>query len=231
MNIITTNAQTKLTTTSNLTIKLAQNNLEVKQCKSLIEQVYYQDFHGITFSDTICDPEKRIERYPQYYLMGLVGNQLVAALGLYTKGTNGERHGKVSSHEITQLLQEAGVLEKYSDYQLREVTKFVVKKEWRGQGIGKIMFGAAHSQDFIQINESQPTLLVSCSSVSIFNKFANGIGMRSRTIKPMPYYEIHKHYSSAENPVETRLIIPELDIPKYWLNFSLPTKISLDKFS
>ena len=225
MNIITSKK------TANITIKLAQNNLEVKQCKNLIKQVYYQDFNGVTLSDTICDPAKRIELYPQYYLMGLVGDQLVAVLGLYTEGTNGERHGKVTPQEIAQLLQKAGVLHKYSGYQLREVTKFVVKKEWRGQGIGKIMFGAAHSQDFIQINESRPTLLVSCSSVSIFNKFSDGIGIRSRTIKPMPYYEIHKHYSSAENPVETRLIIPELDIPEYCFNVSLPTKFSLDKFS
>lgn len=204
-----------------LQFKIAKSHSEVVQCQSLISFVYYQKL-GITFSESTYDIEAKIELYPHRYLMGLVDGELVATMGLYLHSTNPERYGKVTEQEIDKLVTEAGVAEKYSGKYIRELSKFVVKPEYRHQGIGKLLMGVAHSQDFIHYEEEQSNLLVTCANRSIFNYFAEALNIDTRIIKPVPFYKIHEFYRSGDEPMESRLIIPELDIPAKWYHAKLP---------
>jgi GNAT superfamily N-acetyltransferase len=215
---------------SQIQIKIAQTSAEINQCKSLISEIYYQKL-GITFSDSISDAEAKIEVYPQYYLMALCSEILIGTIGLYTNGTNAERHGKVTEQDVNILLTEAKVINRYLGKYLRELTKFVVKDEWQNKGIGKVLLAAAHSQDFIHINEEKPHVLVSCATFSIFEYFANALNIRTRRIKPMPFYKVHEHYRSHDNPLETRLSIPDIDIPKELYFAKLPFEYTSAKLT
>lgn len=211
-----------------LQLRIAKSHSEVLQCKSLVAEVYYKKL-GITFSDSSFDAEAKIELYPHQYLMGLVDDELVATMGLYLHSTNPERYGKVTEEDIDRLLVEAGAANRYSGKYIRELSKFVVKDEWRNKGIGKILMGAAHSKDFIHMDEAQPHLLVACANSSIFKYFSDSLGIRTRSIKPVPFYKIHELYRSDHEPMESRLTIPELDIPEHWYNAKLPTEYEIQK--
>ncbi|WP_414588598.1 hypothetical protein [Scytonema sp. PCC 10023] len=211
-----------------LHIKIAKTHSEVLQCQSLIAEIYYKKL-GIMFSDSIFDPEAKIELYPQQCLMGLVDGELIASIGLYTRGTNAERHGKVTEQDIEKLLVKAGAVKRYSGKYLRELTKFVVRDECRNQGIGKVLLGAAHSKDFIHLDEAQPHVLVACATLSIFKYFSNSLGIHTRSIKPIPLYKVHEYYRSDDNPMESRLIIPDIDIPEQLYNTKLPKEYEIEK--
>lgn len=210
-----------------LQFKIARSHSEVLQCQSLISFVYHQNL-GITFSESDFDIEAKIELYPHRYLMGLVDGELVATMGLYLHSTNPERYGKVTEQEINALVKEAGVADKYSGKYIREISKFVVKPEWRHYGIGKLLVGAAHSQDFIHYEEQQPHLLVSCANPSIFDYFSEPLGINTRTIKSVPFFKIHEFYRSEDKPMESRLIIPELDIPAKLYSAKLPREYDIN---
>jgi len=210
-----------------LQFKIARSHSEVLQCQSLISFVYHQNL-GITFSESDFDIEAKIELYPHRYLMGLVDGELVATMGLYLHSTNPERYGKVTEQEINALVKEAGVAEKYSGKYIRELSKFVVKPEWQNQGLGKLLMGVAHSQDFINYEQEEPNLLVTCANRSIFNYFTESLNINTRIIKPVPFYKIHEFYRSEDKPMESRLIIPELDIPAKWYSAKLPRKYDIN---
>ncbi len=195
--------------------KIACSNVEIRQCQALISEVYYKKL-GITFSESVNDIDTKIELYPHNFLMGLVDDELVACMGLYLHSTNPERYGKVTEQDIDKLLVESGAANRYSGKYIRELSKFVVKDEWRNKGIGKLLMGVAHSKDFIHMDEEQPHLLVSCANVSIFKYFSDVLDIHTRTIKPVPFYKIHEFYRAEREPMESRLTIPDIDIPPQW---------------
>lgn len=199
--------------------RVAESSVEIHQCQSLISEIYYKKM-GITFSESGYDIEAKIELYPHHYLMGLVDDELVACMGLYLHSTNPERYGKVTEEEIDHLLIEVGAANRYSGKHIRELSKFVVKDEWRNKKIGKLLMGVAHSKDFIHINEKQPHLLVACANVSIFKYFSDALNIRTRIIKPVPFYKIHEFYRADSEPMESRLTIPDVDIPAQWYHYS-----------
>jgi hypothetical protein len=205
--------------------QIAQSEAEVRQCQSLISEVYYQKM-GITFAESHFDPEAKIELYPHHYLMGIINGELVATMGLYLHSTNPERYGQVTEQDINRLLAEIGVAQQYSGKNIRELSKFVVKDNWRKQGIGKLLMGVAHCQDFIHFQEQQPHLLVTCANRSIFDFFSDCLGIRTRLLKPVPFFKIHEFYRSGQQPMESRLSIPELDIPSQWYRLKLPIQIN-----
>jgi GNAT superfamily N-acetyltransferase len=200
--------------------QIAKTNYDVSQCRSLIAEVYYKKM-GITFADDTFDIENKIELYPHHYLMGLVQGELVACIGLYLHSTNPERYGKVTDIEVDMLLKKAGVCRKYSGKYKRELTKFVVKEEWRNKGIGKRLLAAAHSKDFIHMNEEKPHVLINCATLSMFKHFWQPLGIGNRPIKPVPIYKIHEFYRHHQI-MESRLTIPSLDIPARWYHFQIP---------
>ncbi|MBH8561555.1 GNAT family N-acetyltransferase [Nostoc sp. CENA67] len=206
--------------------KIAESRSETRQCQSLVSEVYYKKL-GISFSETEYDIEAKIELYPHHYLMGVVNDEIVACMGLYLHSTNPERYGKVTEQDIDQLLIEAGAANRYSGKHIRELSKFVVKDEWRKKGLGKLLMGAAHSRDFIHMNEEQPHLLVSCANTSIFQYFSDTLEIRTRTIKPVPFYKIHEFYRADREAMESRLTIPDIDIPAKWYNATIPGEYQL----
>lgn len=211
-----------------LQFKIAKSHFEVHQCQSLIAETYYKKL-GITFSESQFDPDAKVELYPHQYLMGLVNGELVASMGLYLHSTNPERYGQVTEKDIDKLLIEAGVANKYSGKYIRELSKFVVKQEWRKKGVGKLLMGAAHSKDFIYMNEEQPYLLVTCANRSIFTYFSDSLGIYTRFIKSVPFYKIHEFYRFEHDPMESRLTIPDVDIPDHWYHAKLPREIEVEK--
>ncbi|MGB3209046.1 MAG: hypothetical protein WBB28_28985 [Crinalium sp.] len=192
-------------------IKVAKTLSEINQCKTLISEIYYQQY-GITFSDFISDPEAKIESYPQYYLMALSCEILVGTVGLYTAGTNVEKYGNLTEEDIREVLIQAKASDRFSG-KVRELTKWVVKKEWRSKKIAEVLLSAALSQDFLHINEKEPHVIVASGSSSIFN-FAKTFNVRIRKIKLMPLYKVHENYRSHEHHLEICLCIPDIDIPK-----------------
>ncbi|BBD70629.1 hypothetical protein NIES4072_69960 [Nostoc commune NIES-4072] len=208
-----------------LIFKVAETEAEVLQCQSLIAQVYYKEL-GITFSSTY-NPENKIELWPHHYLMGLVNDELVSTISLYIHSTNLERYGGVTSEDIDSLLAETEVPCKYSGNYIRELTKFVVKENWRKKGIGKLLMAVAHSKNFIQINEEKPHLISITSKLSTFNYFLDPIGIKTRLIKLIPAFKIHELYSNERDPMQSRLIIPDIDIPKQWYNLKLPAEYQI----
>ncbi|MBD2728885.1 GNAT family N-acetyltransferase [Nostoc sp. FACHB-892] len=211
--------QTEVATKLTCKFKIAKSPLENHQCQSLISEIYYKKL-GITFSESHYDIEAKIELYPHHYLMGLVNDELVACMGLYLHSTNPERYAKVTEEDIEQLLIPVGVANRYSGKNIRELSKFVVKDEWRNKGIGKLLMGVAHSKDFIHMNEEKPHLLVACANVSIFKYFSDALNIHTRIIKPVPFYKIHEFYRAGSEPMESRLIIPDIDIPAQWYQHS-----------
>jgi hypothetical protein len=227
---LSTIAPVKVAKSFCLDIQIAKTDSDILQCQSLISKIYYKNL-GITFSNYTFNPESKIELYPHHYLMGLVNGELVACIGLYLHSTNPERYGKVTDEEIDKLLEESGASNRYSGKYKRELTKFVVKEEWRNQGIGKFFLGAAHSKYFIHMDEDKPHILVNCAIFSMFKRFWEPLEIRTRILKPVPIYKIHEFYRSNSNPMESRLTIPDIDIPPQWYHLKLPGKYEIQEIN
>jgi hypothetical protein len=83
--------------------------------------------------------------------------------------------------------------------------------------------------DFVQRDAAQPYILTVCAKLSVFRSLYDDMGIRTRVIKPFPKYPAHERYRSPTDPMESRLIIPDLDIPSKWYNFRLPAELDLDQ--
>lgn len=209
-------------------IRLAQGPEEIQACQQLVFDIYHRHY-GVTFSHDRVDPDARIEPYPDRYLIGLVDGELVAATGLYTELSYVERFGGVTNAEIDSMLVAAGAAGSYTARRKVETTKLVVRDEWNGLGIGRIIHAAGHSREFVQYGSTEPSILVACAKLSVFRHIYGEMDIRTRTIKPFPEYPAHERYRSATDPMESRLIIPDLDIPAKWYNFRLPAELDLDQ--
>lgn len=204
-----------------MTLKIAKRSTEIVQCQYLIASIYNRHY-DIVFSTDITDLNAKIEPYPHRYIMGMVDGQLAACCGLYVDKTYVVDYGKVSKDNIDQILIEANCLDRYRHWKLRELTKLVIAEKWKGTGIAQFFLAACHNAQFLSADADGPWLLTTCATVSIFNNLHERIGIHTRPIKPFPYYRVHEQYRSEDNPMESRLIIPELDIPPEWLEMGLP---------
>ena len=176
------------------------------------------------FSESSYDLEAKIEPWPHRYVMGWHGDQLICAAGLYLKNTYVERFGQVSPDEFRAVIDDAGAAPRFDWTRKREYTKIVMREDMRGRGLARFFLAATLSRHFIQVEApaDQPAVLVICGKVSLFTRMWEPIGIRLRPIKPFPIYRVHEFYSSPEDPMVTRMIIPELDIPEKWYNLELP---------
>jgi len=206
-----------------LYLKIAESRYDILQCHYLIAEVY-NAVYDIVFSEdpANADPHSKIEPYPDLFLMALANEMLVAAVGLYTHTTYVERYGNVNPKDIAALLDSVKTKINYSPTHLREFSKMVVRPNWQGNGISLFLAGACHSAYFINRNAELPPLIVCCETRRLFQHFHKANGIRTRFIKSFPYYRVHEQYRSADNPMESHLIIPELDIPKKWHTLELP---------
>jgi GNAT superfamily N-acetyltransferase len=194
--------------------------MEVLQCRKLIAEVYNHDYE-VVFSEDHYDLAAKIEPWPHRYLMAMLGDELVASCGLYTHNTYVERFGNVSENDLSTVLRCAGADCSYDMGELREFTKMSVRHEWRGRGIGVWLTGAAHSRHFTEVDRDR-ALMIFCAKTSIINNIFHRAGLRTRRIKEFPFYKVHELYRSQTDPMESRLIIPVLDIPEKWYELVLP---------
>ncbi|HEX2574365.1 MAG TPA: hypothetical protein VH877_32755 [Polyangia bacterium] len=209
-------------------VRMADGPSDIKACQQLIAEVYGR-YYGVTFSYDRVDPDACIESYPDRYLVGLVNGEIVAVTGLYVEQTYIERFGGVTNAEIDAMLAAAGVAERYSSRRKLEATKLVVRDGWTGRGLARKLHVAAQSREFLQRDDTQPYIITVCAKLSVFHHLYTEVGIRTRTIKPFPEYPAHERYRSPKDPMESRLIIPDLDIPSQWYNFRLPAELDLDR--
>ena len=208
-------------------LRRAESRGDVLRCRQLIAEVYNRDYE-VVFSEDRYDLEGKVEPWPHRYLMGFCGRVLVAACGLYTRDTYVERFGQVTDDDLRCLLEQAGVAEGYDVTSRREFTKMSVRHEWRGHGIAGWLTGAAHSKHFTEV-ETDRAIMVFCAKLSIIDNIFHRAGLRTRTIKEFPFYKIHELYRSPSDPMESRMIIPRLDIPQRWYELELPGEYELDR--
>lgn len=210
-----------------LLLRRAESRSDILRCRQLIAEVYNRDYE-VVFSEDRYDLEAKIEPWPHRFLMALCGDELVAACGLYTRNTYVERFGQVTDSELRCLLDAAGAAEDYDPTCRREFTKMSVHHSWRGQGIAPWLTGAAHSRAFTNV-ESDRAIMVFCAKLSIIDNIFHRAGLHTRTIKAFPFYKVHELYRTPNDPMESRLIIPKLDIPARWYDLALPGEYELER--
>lgn len=210
-----------------LEVRIARTRAEILRCQYLIAETYNRQYE-VVFSDDGYDLEAKIEPWPHRYVMGLADGEHVAACGLYLSDTYVERFGQVSDGEIQALVDGAGAGARYSAARKRELTKLVVDPRFRGTGLGRVFLAAAHAHDYVQLDAREPNLLIACAKRSIWENLHDRLGIRTRVIKPFPLYKVHELYRSEADPMDSRLIIPDLDIPPRWYDLALPARLDLE---
>ncbi len=210
-----------------LLLRRAESRSDILRCRRLIAEVYNRDYE-VVFSEDHYDLEAKIEPWPHRFLMALHGDDLVAACGLYMHNTYVERFGQVTEGDLDCMLAGAGVGGQYEPRHRREFTKMSVRHDWRGRGIAPWLTGAGHSRYFTDV-DSDRAVMVFCAKLSIIDHIFHRAGLRTRTIKEFPFYKVHELYRSAEDPMESRLIIPRLDIPEQWYDLALPGEYEVER--
>ena len=211
-----------------MTVRLAASRADVLRCQYLIAETYNKEYE-VVFSDDRYDLDAKVEPWPHRYLMGLVGGELVATSGLYLKETYVERFGNVTDEEVDALIRAAGARENYRATRKREITKVVVGRQFRGRGYGRFFLACAHSSAFLQVDADAPHVLVCCARKSIWDNMWHGAGVTTRPIKPFPYYKVHELYRSEADPMDSRLVIPDLDVPARFRDLAVPGEYEVEK--
>lgn len=204
----------------NVRLEIAGSTGDVLRCRQLVAEVY-SDSYGVVFSRDTYDLDAKIEPWPHRFLMGLVGDDLVAVCGLYVRETYVERFGLVTDDEIQASLREAGVEGRYDPGARREITKLVVAPRWRNGGLGALFFTMAHARSFAEMEADRPQLITLCM-VQSMRLLLERHGLRMRRIKPFPYYKVHEQYRSESNPMDSYLVIPALDVPSQFRDLRIP---------
>ena len=197
------------------------------RCRQLIAEVYNRDYE-VVFSEDHYDLEAKIEPWPHRFLMVLDGRDLIAACGLYLHDTYVERFGQVTDHDLRAILVAEGVGAEYDVTHRREFTKMSVRHTSRGRGIAPWLTGAGHSKHFTDV-ETDGAIMVFCAKMSIIDNIFHRAGLCTRTIKAFPFYKVHELYRSPTDPMESRMIIPKLDIPERWYELAIPGEYEVER--
>lgn len=200
---------------------MARAREDVARCQYAIAEVYNRQYE-VVFSEDRHDLEAKIEPWPHRYLMVLHDGELAATIGLYLNNTYVERFGQVSREEFEGTLGAARSNERYDVSHLREITKLVVQPEFRGRNLARFTLGCGHSRAFCQIDADAPHLITFCSKRSIVGHVYQPTGLGSRLIKPFPIYKVHELYRSPDDPMDSYLMVPDVDIPPRWYQLELP---------
>lgn len=208
-------------------LRRAESRGDVVRCRQLIADVYNRDYE-VVFSEDHYDLEAKVEPWPHRFLMVLNGRELIAACGLYMHDTYVERFGQVTDQDLREILRRENVAEEYDVTCRREFTKMSVRHSWRGRGIAPWLTGAGHSKYFTDV-ETDRAVMVFCAKMSIIDNIFHRAGLRTRTIREFPFYKVHELYRSATDPMESRIIIPKLDIPPRWYELPIPGEYELER--
>ena len=202
-------------------VRMARSREDVARCQYAIAEVYNRQY-GVVFSEDHHDLEAKIEPWPHRYLMVLHDGDLAATIGIYLRNTYVERFGQVQRDEFERALGGEKTADVYDIGRLREVTKLIVKPEYRGQNLSRFTLGCGHSRFFCQIDADAPYLITFCAKRSIVTRIYAPSGLRCRCVKPFPIYKVHELYRSPEDPMDSYLMVPEVDIPPRWYGLELP---------
>jgi GNAT superfamily N-acetyltransferase len=210
-------------------VSVALSRADILACQYLIAEVYNREYE-VVFSDDRYDLDAKIEPWPHRYLMCHVDGELAATFGLYLRDTYVERFGRVSDDDVTAMLTQAGATGRVSLQGKRELTKLVVRPKFRGRGLARFILGAAHARAFCQMESERDRLLVSCAKRTIWANMWTRAGIHTRVIKAFPLYRVHELYRSEDDPMDSRLIIPDLDIPPHWYHLDIPGEYEVNRF-
>lgn len=210
-----------------LMLRRAESRGDILRCRQLIAEVYNRDYE-VVFSENEYDLAAKVEPWPHRFLMALSAGELVAACGLYMRDTYVERFGQVSDTDFREVLRDAGVGDSYDVTRRREFTKMSVRHSWRGRGIAPFLTGAGHSRNFTEVDADR-AIMVFCAKRSIIDNIFHRAGLHTRTIKPFPVYKVHELYRTPTDPMESRLILPRLDVPERWYELSLPGEYEVER--
>jgi hypothetical protein len=211
-----------------LRLQIARAPGDILRCQHLIANVYNKQY-GVVFSEDVYDLEAKIEPWPHRYFMILVEGDLVAACGLYMRNTYVERYGLVTDEEIAAVLREAGVDGRYDPSNRREVTKLVVARPFRNLRITPVLMGCSLAREFADMEADRPPL-VTCCVVRTMRRLIERHGIRLRHLKPFPLYKVHEKYRSESNPMDSYVVIPDLDVPALFRDLVIPGEYDLDVF-
>jgi hypothetical protein len=203
-----------------LRLQVARGPGDVVRCRQLVAEVYNAQY-GVVFSEDTYDLDAKIEPWPQRFLMGLLDGELVAVCGLYLRDTYVERFGLVSDADVAAALRAAGVEGHHDPARRREITKLVVVRPYRNLRITPILMSCALARAFMDVDAEQPPLVTFCA-VRTMRRLIERQGIRTRHLKPFPHYKIHEAYRSESNPMDSYLVIPELDVPARFRDLAIP---------
>lgn len=209
-----------------LLLQIDRASADVIKCRHLIAEVYNAQY-GVVFSEDVYDLEAKIEPWPHRYLMGILGSELVAVCGLYTRNTYVERFGLVSDAEVAAALREAGVDGRYDPSNRREFTKLVVARPYRNLRITATLMGFALARAFADMESERPPLVTFCA-VRTMRRLIERLGIHTRHLKPFPSYKIHEAYRSESNPMDSYLVIPDLDVPASFRDLVIPGEYDVE---
>jgi len=202
-------------------VRMARSREDVARCQYAIAEVYNRQY-GVVFSEDRSDLEAKIEPWPHRFLMVLHDGDLAATVGLYLRNTYVERYGQVERADFESTLGDENITDVYDVGRLREITKLVVKPEYRGQNLSRFTIGCGHSRYFCQTEADAPYLITFCGKRSIATHIYEPTGLTPRCVKPFPVYKVHELYRSPEDPMDSYLLVPEADIPPRWYGLELP---------
>ncbi|MBT5856360.1 hypothetical protein HOH87_07005 [bacterium] len=211
----------------NITLRVAQKRSDIIRCQYLIAE-RYNKYYKIFFSKDTADLNAKIEPYPHKFLMALHEDELVGVIGLYTHNTYIETFGNVSTGEIKKISHQ--LTKEKPNTTFVEVTKLVITSKWIGTHLSQLLLGAAFSKTFLSssVNDSQNIIVGTCAKISVFKHLFTPVGISTHLIKDFPKYKVHELYGTKKNPVQSRLIIPELDVPKQLYDLQIPGTHAID---
>jgi hypothetical protein len=200
-----------------LHIKIARTPAEVRSCKALIAENWKRNY-DVDFSEDDFNLERKVEKFADRFLMGTVDGEIVITGGLYIHQNYVERFGRVTKDEIASGLEKLGVAGRLEPSDAREYTKLAVRAGWEGKGIGRVFHCAIFNRHFVNQDSEREHFLLLCAKESIFANLYFPQNLRPHYIKPFPHYGIHDMYRGAGEAIQSRLLVPSLDVPKFWYN-------------
>ena len=207
-----------------LIIRRAQTASDIGQCQALIRRVYL-DRYNVTFASKF-DLNAGIEKFPHRFLMGLVGQRLAVTVGIYDRVTYVERFGRLPPDRMQQAIDQSNSGLDFRAENARELTKLAVDPLFEGCGLVRPFFSYAMSDTFLQDNATAgPAALVMATTTSIRKILCHDVNVHTRSLGRFPIYPAHQAYASVDDPMESYLIIPDLDIPISIRKLNLPANV------
>jgi hypothetical protein len=204
-------------------VERADRPSDVDASRQLIRDTY-RDRYGVSFTGGRPDPVQRVEPWPDRYVLARVGDEVVAAAGVYEQQTYVERFGGVTRDDIGRAALAAGAV---PTRPVVEYTKLVVRPEWSGFGLGATFLAVTHSRGFLAPEGGPTPLVLACGKLSVFASLYERARIRTRTLAPFPVYPSHERYRSAVDPMESRVVVPELDLDPIMCALQLPLALDL----